>query len=400
MLRNANESTFITRVVIENYKSIAHCDVRLGPLTFLVGRNGSGKSNFLDALAFMADGLRQTLDGAVRARENIGAISRLRSGYFQPLGVRIEFRLPDGRLGSYGFEVGGRSIGTAYALSQEVCSIWEPEAEKDAVFFRVRNGQVQSNVPAMPATLPRHLYLVNASGIGPFQDVYRALAGMRFYHIDPASIQHTMSDGEDELLVEDGSNAAGVLLRLSRQRPAVLARIVEYLQAMVPEILDVATFKFGSQFSLSFKQAGAMDGMRFAAPQMSDGTLRALGILLALFQRTPEDTQFLSLLAMEEPETGLHRAALAAMRDAVSEASETIQILVTTHSTDLLDTKDFDPDWLRVVINEGGITRIGPLSEATQSIVRDHLSTAGELLRSSPLRPLVTSGTSATLFNE
>ena len=42
----------ISRVRIENYKSIARCDVRLGPLTFLVGRNGAGKSNFLDALRF------------------------------------------------------------------------------------------------------------------------------------------------------------------------------------------------------------------------------------------------------------------------------------------------------------------------------------------------------------
>ena len=44
------DSTFITRVILKNYKSIAACDVQLQPLTFLVGRNGAGKSNFLDAL--------------------------------------------------------------------------------------------------------------------------------------------------------------------------------------------------------------------------------------------------------------------------------------------------------------------------------------------------------------
>jgi recombinational DNA repair ATPase RecF len=41
------DSTFITRVVLPNYRNIAHCDVRLGPLNFLVGPNGSGKSSFL-----------------------------------------------------------------------------------------------------------------------------------------------------------------------------------------------------------------------------------------------------------------------------------------------------------------------------------------------------------------
>jgi AAA15 family ATPase/GTPase len=45
---------FISRVRLKNYKSIAACDVRLGPFTVLIGPNGSGKSNFLDALAFLA----------------------------------------------------------------------------------------------------------------------------------------------------------------------------------------------------------------------------------------------------------------------------------------------------------------------------------------------------------
>jgi AAA15 family ATPase/GTPase len=43
------DPTFPTRVKVKNYKSIAACDVALGPLTFLVGPNGAGKSNFLDA---------------------------------------------------------------------------------------------------------------------------------------------------------------------------------------------------------------------------------------------------------------------------------------------------------------------------------------------------------------
>jgi len=45
---------FISRVRLENYKSIESCDVWLSPLTVLVGPNGSGKSNFLDALSFTA----------------------------------------------------------------------------------------------------------------------------------------------------------------------------------------------------------------------------------------------------------------------------------------------------------------------------------------------------------
>ena len=62
------DSTFITRVALRNYKSIASCDVQLRPLMFLVGPNGAGKSNFLDALRFVADALNLSLDHAIRDR--------------------------------------------------------------------------------------------------------------------------------------------------------------------------------------------------------------------------------------------------------------------------------------------------------------------------------------------
>ena len=61
-------STFLTRVVLHNYKSIAACDVRLGALTYLVGPNGAGKSNFLDALHLVADALKMSLAAALNAR--------------------------------------------------------------------------------------------------------------------------------------------------------------------------------------------------------------------------------------------------------------------------------------------------------------------------------------------
>src|ERR1700722_13174573 len=63
---------FLRRVRIRGYKSIAFCDVALEPLTILVGRNASGKSNFLDALAFLRDALD---DGVNAALENHGGIS-------------------------------------------------------------------------------------------------------------------------------------------------------------------------------------------------------------------------------------------------------------------------------------------------------------------------------------
>jgi len=97
------DPTFLTRVLLENYKSIASCDVALGPLTFLVGPNGSGKSNFLDALRFVADALRSSLDHAIRDRGGIPEVLRRSPIPSTHFGGRFEFRLRSRERGFYAF---------------------------------------------------------------------------------------------------------------------------------------------------------------------------------------------------------------------------------------------------------------------------------------------------------
>src|SRR3954451_15889090 len=103
-------STFITRVALENYKSIARCDVSLGALTFLVGRNGSGKSNFLDALRFVADSLRTSLDQAVRSRVSTYDIRRRGSG--PTFLMLFQLWLPDQLIATYSFSIRASSFGS------------------------------------------------------------------------------------------------------------------------------------------------------------------------------------------------------------------------------------------------------------------------------------------------
>ncbi|MFZ4849374.1 MAG: AAA family ATPase [Caldilinea sp.] len=76
MTANRDSQPFIRKVTIRNYKSIAACQVELQNLMFLVGRNGAGKSNFLDALRFVADALRTSLDHALRDRGTIKEVRR------------------------------------------------------------------------------------------------------------------------------------------------------------------------------------------------------------------------------------------------------------------------------------------------------------------------------------
>ena len=120
-------SPFLTRVVLKNYKSIEACDVDLHSLTFLVGANGAGKSNFLDALRFVADALRTSLDHALRERGGIQEVRRRTGGHPTHFGIRLEFAVPDGPTGSYAFRIGAKASG-AFEVQHEECVLSGTEA--------------------------------------------------------------------------------------------------------------------------------------------------------------------------------------------------------------------------------------------------------------------------------
>lgn len=163
--------------------------------------------------------------------------------------------------------------------------------------------------------------------------------------------------------------------------------IQQYLQTIVPMVYGVERKQIGPLETLEFRQdmAGSKHPWRFPAQNMSDGTLRALGVLTALFQGNRDASPL--LIGIEEPETALHPAASAALRAALVKAAEHTQVIVTSHSPDLLDDRTIDPDRFLAVVSEGGETQIGPLDEASRSIMRDQLFSPGELLRLNQLEP-------------
>src|SRR3954463_2316688 len=133
------DSTFLTRVLLENYKSIARCDVSLGPLTFLVGPNGAGKSNFLDALRFVADALRTSIDHALRERGTIGEVRRQSGGHPNHFALRLDFTLPSGQTGHYAIRVGAKS-GAAFEVQDEECQIFPAGSNGPVHHFRIKSG--------------------------------------------------------------------------------------------------------------------------------------------------------------------------------------------------------------------------------------------------------------------
>ena len=118
----------------------------------------------------------------------------------------------------------------------------------------------------------------------------------------------------------------------------------------------------------------------FEATAMSSGTLYALGLIVAALQHPAP-----SLITIEEPELNIHPGALEAIADILNIAAQRTQVVVTTHSPDLLDTKWIQPENLRVVGWENGATHISGLGEAPVKALQQHLMGAGELLRANAL---------------
>lgn len=376
----------ITRVVLRNYKSIAGCDVAPAQVSFLVGANGSGKSNFLDALRFVADSLRSSLDHALRERGGINDIRRRSSGHPNHFAIRLDFRLPEA-VGRYAFEIGAKPRG-AYAVRREDCQIESTVGAGGVQRYRVGDGVVSSStLGAAPAASSDRLYLVNVSGLPAFRPVYDALSSMGFYNLSPDEIRDLQSPDPGHLLARDGHNLASVLALIASEAPALKGRIEEYLSRVVPGISGVDTRTVGPKETLEFRQvvSGAKDPWRFLASNMSDGTLRALAVLVALFQSSANGGS--RLIGLEEPEIALHPGAAGILTDALRDAGEHVQVLLTSHSPDLLDNEEIPGDSIFAVVAEEGSTRIGPLDHAGRTALRDHLYTAGELLRMNQLRP-------------
>jgi predicted ATPase len=381
------DNVLLRRVILKNYKSIAACSVELRSLVFLVGQNGSGKSNFLDALRLVSESLNTSLDHALRDRGGINEVRRRSAGHPTHFGIRLEFTLPDSTSGSYAFRVGAKPKG-GFEVQREECRI---HALPDDRFYVVSSGRVEdSNPTLLPPAAEDRLFLVAAAGLPEFRPLYDCLTRMGFYNLNPDEIRDPQPPDAGGVLLRDGRNLASVLSLIGSESPAAKAQVVELLSKVVPCVVDVAACHVGKKETLEFRQkVGENESPgHFMAENVSDGTLRALGVLTALFQSSNGATaKRVPLVGIEEPEVALHPGAAGVLRDALKTASRSTQVLVTSHSPDLLDDKSVSDESILAVVNRNGKTLIGPVDTAGRSAIQDNLFTAGELLRLNQLEP-------------
>jgi predicted ATPase len=386
------KSSPITKIIIKRFRSFPAATLVFDNPLFIVGRNGSGKSNLSDAFSFVSEAMASPLQAVFDRRGGIGAVRNRSSGQqsFPPnLGLAFEFGPINGiEGGRFAFEVKALP-NYGYRIVQEQCLVRKKDGTR---WWYDRTEKWNSNVEGLtPALEPSALAMPLVGGDERFAPIFRLLGAMRAYSIQPAKLREMQDPDSGVALKPDGSNAASVLQELLRgeNTSETSAEINRILESIVPATNAVSPKKHGNKLSLSFSQEwGVKKKLTFDAFNMSDGTLRSLGLIMAVFQKPSP-----SVLVIEEPEATIHPGALGAVLDLIRKAARTMQVVVTTHSPELLDAKWITDANLRIISWEEGASHLLMPSQATRDAMRQHLMGAGELLRSNALHaePLFTS---------
>ena len=394
-----NSEFRITRIRAKNYRSIRELDMELGPLTVLVGPNASGKSNVLDVFRFIRDAVSRGLDFAISQRNGLASLRHQRPGRGRPRDVQLGFcaTIQDITL-EYNFVLASDSDG-GYHVRREYGS-YRLETESRQIVFDIKEGRIVKPEPepasGLSIALPTEdigfftyhglLFhqngrrLENSGDPRPFSPIFESLFDLKqnlsllgFYHVSPNVIREPRRHVGFYMLDEWGSNLASMLLEMQRGKGPD-DDLKAALKLAVPGITGVRSKQVGGYVILQLKHSnvGNDKSLWLDAAQESDGTLRVLGLLSAIYQ--PFKTPFIGI---EEPESAIHPGVLAVLADVFQEASLRQQVVITTHSPDLIDR--FPIKRIRAVEFGGGETKVGEVSETQAKAVKQGLFTTGEL---------------------
>jgi predicted ATPase len=387
----------VRRVEIVNYRSIKNTALDLNPFTVLAGGNGAGKSNVVDVFRFLSEALSLGLYAALERRGGIQAVRhKVPSGGGRQRTVDLTFSLnfEGGISAEYKFRLISGARGS-YRVGDERIEMWTPAGHQFCL-IHYRRGEPQRKpllltqeivdrgedwggyyVPRGTKVAKDTLALPILGSYPGINAVVRTLREMRVYSIVPDLLREPQDPDEGLVLHVDGRNASSVWQELAGPDKA---EFVSLLGHAVPGIADVKTIRYGRKRGFEFLQdAGSGKRIGFEGHQMSDGTLRLFGIILSLLQ-----PRAASVVVVEEPETSLHVAALEAVVEMMRSRVGPGEIVLTTHSPDLLDF--VQPEELRLVQRDEGNTVVSAVSEHSVRMVREELFTLGELHRSRGLR--------------
>ena len=330
----------ITQILIEGYTSIRSATVAIGDVTVLVGANGAGKSNFIAALELLGRIADQGLAFEVGLRGGASALLNAAGNGARHIRLRIEADSDlAGRTDTYEATL-IPAANEELVFARETASHFEAPGSPRLIQQDFGGGHRESKLgEAVEGGLPA-LDILRGCRVFHFQDTSRAAPVKRFAWAS-----------DNQALHPDAENLAPLLLRLRENSPSHYKRILAAVKMNAPFFRDFVLADEGNgKVRLRWTQVD-VDTV-FPAEALSDGTLRYICLATLLLQPDPP-----ALIALDEPELGLHPFAIRQLADLIKSASTHTQIVIATQSVTLLN--QFDLDDLVVVNRIEGNSEFG-----------------------------------------
>ena len=316
-------------------------DLPLQALNVFIGANGSGKSNFLEILALLKAAPR-SLPEPVKEMGGVREWMWKGEGGSSEATIEAIVENPKGRMAlrhvliirEHGgrFEVVDERIENEKAYGDKLQPYFhynfrrghpmlKSQAEEDRPLSREQIMPEESILSQIkdPERYPSLAYL---------QEKYSEIRLFRNWSFGPGATlrKEQSASGRNDFLADGGENLA---LVLSKIRTRVKKELLAGLKQLFQGIVDLNPVVDGGNVQLFLEEEG---GRQIPATRLSDGTLRYICLLAILLHPEPPP-----LVAIEEPELGLHPDVLPYIADLLVQASERTQLFVTTHSQMIVD---------------------------------------------------------------
>lgn len=385
--------------------------LKLNSLNIIIGPNGSGKSNLLDILHLLKE-LPGNLQDAIRDRGGseawlhkgaggdgvaiVDIVMDLEENSFVPLYYRAELRLfSDGlllqaeqlRTRDNVAEMGNTPFLLCLRAGTDTAAKFgkdRPAGQSGGEPFESESEPLGPSSPLESADWVRGSISSAQSILNRWSSqptVNRIASGLRSMRIYPpwqfgplAVVRRPQSaDQPNDFLEPNGQNLGLVLSRI-KQSPEPWQRLLEKFRAVYAPAREIDIFTQGGTVQIILDE-----GYRTSASRLSDGTLRWLFLVTLLLDPQPPP-----LLAIEEPELGLHPDLLPRLAELLREASEKTQLIVTTHSPELVSAFSDHPEDVVVCERIGGSTEFRrldpePLADWLESYSLGDAWRAGEI---------------------
>lgn len=333
---------------IAGFRSLKSVKVEeFGPLTVLIGPNGAGKSNLLSAMRLIPMLASGSLGRYILRRG--GADANLHYGLdtTKALAIAVEFDGPLRYEASLEFAAPDRLF-----FAHEACS------DGGAGSFAGDPG-FESSLGGSTAAVARRV--VNE---------FRHWNYFHFHDTSDRSALRTHAQLADAAyLKSEGSNLASYLWALRNGGDETLPawnRILGWVRSIAPFIHDLVPDGPAAGAQSMLLTWRDERGKVFGPDALSDGTLRAIALFTALGQPA---TKLPWLITIDEPELGLHPAALSLLVEVMQSVPDTCQIVVGTQSTAFLDA--VEPEDVLVCDRVDGASEFRRLSRQELSVWLD-----------------------------